>query len=223
MNIDRLRQLAGLNEDEKDFEKVAFGDLKGSDEEDTEWEAEVFTALRDFIQIADPTNKVAADAILKDVHALKSKYPDDLVPDSKYAYRGTQLPMDKYKEFLAMYPDDKLDLNDSNLLHVADLMYTPRSPIQSWTTNEYMAPGFATTGDMYTGWPEWNRAFPFPAVLEARVDSTFIMSTELTNRIAKLTNQEPEHEVIRTAGQPISCKVHVMADWLVQARLHLES
>ena len=130
--------------------------------------------------------------------------------------------MDKYKEFLAMYPADKLDLEDTDLIHIADLMYTPRSPIQSWTTNEYMAPGFATTGDMYSGWPKWRRAFPFPAVLEARVDSTFIMSTDMTNRIAKLTNQEPEHEVIRTSGQPISCKVHVMADWLDNARSYLK-
>jgi hypothetical protein len=223
MNIDRLRQLAGLNEDEKDFEKVAFGDLKGSDEEDTNFEDKVFNALDNFIQYASPSNKTDADAILKDVHALKAKYPDELVPDAKHAYRGTQLSVDKYKKFLAMYPAEKLETMDQfSFLHVADIMYTPRSPIQSWTTNDYTAMNFAATGETAAGY-DWVVDFPFPAVLEARVDTTFIMSTNITNRIADKHNLPHENEIIRTDGSPMSCKVHVIVDWLVQARLHLES
>jgi hypothetical protein len=223
MNIDRLRQLAGINEDIKDFENVAFGDLKKSDEADTAFEADVFDALDNFIQYADPSNKVIADAILKDVHALKAKYPDELKPNSKYAYRGTQLPSDKYKEFLEMYPADKLaEMDQFDLIHVADIMYTPRSPIQSWTTNESIAMGFAAMAEVDAG-IDWMPLFPFPAVLEANVDTTFIMSTNITNRIAMRNNMGPENEIIRTAGQPISCKVHVIVDWMVNARLFLES
>jgi hypothetical protein len=106
MNIDRLRQLAGINEAIKDFEKVAFGNLKKSGEEDTEFEADVFDALSNFIQMSDPSNKADADAILKDVHALKAKYPDELVPDAKFAFRGTQLQSAKYRELLEYYSDD---------------------------------------------------------------------------------------------------------------------
>ena len=223
MNFDRLRQLAGINEAVKDFEKVAFGDLKKSGEADTEFEADVFFALKHFIQYASPTNKVNADAILKDVHALKAKYPDELVPNSKYAYRGTQLPIDRYKEFLEMYPADKLvEMDQFDIIHVADLMYTPRSPIQSWSTNDYIPMSFAATGEADAGY-DWMSRSPFPAVLEANVDSTFIMSTDITNQIADYNNMGHENEIIRTAGQPISCKVHVIVDWMVNARLFLES
>jgi hypothetical protein len=223
MNFDRLRQLAGINEAIDDFEKVAFGDLKKSDEADTEFEAAVFYALGEFIQMADPSNKAAADEILKDVHALKAKYPDELIPDSKFAFRGTQLPPDKYREFLEYYSDDDLaNMEQFDLMHVADIMYTPRSPIQSWTTRESTAVHFAAAGDSGAGY-KWESQFPYPAVLEARVDSTFIMSPDITNRIADRWRIAQEHEIIRTAGQPISCKVHVTANWLISARLYLES
>jgi hypothetical protein len=218
MNFDRLRQLAGINEAVKDFEKVAFGNLKKSGEEDTEFEADVFDALSNFIQMSDPSNKADADAILKDVHALKAKYPDELVPDANFAFRGTQLQSAKYRELLEYYSDDDLaNMEQFDLMHVADIMYTPRSPIQSWTTREFTAVNFAAAGDSGAGYKWWS-TFPYPAVLEAKVDSTFIMSTDTTNRIADHNNIVHENEIIRTAGQPISCKVHVTADWLINAR-----
>jgi hypothetical protein len=217
---DEMRRLMTIIESfqSNDFEKIAFGDLKKSGEADTEFEADVFDALRNFIQMSNPSNKADADAILKDVHVLKAKYPNELVPDSKFAFRGTQLQSAKYREFLEYYSSDELaNMDQFDLMHVADIMYTPRSPIQSWTTRESIAVQFAAAGDLAAGY-KWESQFPYPAVLEAKVDSTFIMSTDITNQIADLNNIAHENEIIRTAGQPISCKVHVTADWLINAR-----
>ena len=203
-----------LESADHDMEKVAFGYLKQHYEKDTEWETKVFRAVRNFISTATPQNKAIADAILKDVHALKSKYPNDFQPNAHTAYRGTQLKAPNYKAFLADYSEEKLaSMDPHSAIHVADITYNTKSPIQSWTTNEDLAFAFAAAAEGYSG-DNWREDQPYPAMLIADVDDTFIMSTTLTNKIAKYNDLDHEDEIIRTSAQPIKCKVYVLVSWL---------
>jgi hypothetical protein len=218
MDIKRLRQLAGLitEDDTKDFEKVAFGDLRQSDEEDTEWENQVYMALRRFINSSTPVNKSTAERILQDVHALKNKYPNELVPDASVAYRGTQLSLDEYMDIIDIIGIDKINAKpDDYVFDIGERMYTPQSPIQSWTTNSRFAFSFAASGGIEEG-PGWNQHFPFPAVMQANVDPTFIMSTDITNLVAVQSHGVGEDEIIRTASSPIKCQYRITARWLWQ-------
>lgn len=214
----KINQIIKLREDHKDMETVAFGDMKHNDEADTEWEQAVFQALYDFVGDANPSNKVAADQILKDVHAIKSQYPADLLPEANTAYRGTQLPKERYASILASVDWAKVNsMGDYDAYKVSEFSYSPRSPIQSWTTNEEVAFHFAATGQAHTD-DRWSTFFPFPAVLVVDVDHTFIMSTAITNHIASMNDIAPEWEIIRTSAQPIQCKLYVLAHWLTEAQ-----
>ena len=212
----KIKQLLQLHEDVKDMENIAFGNLKRHAEPDTEWEAKVFQALRHFVSKATPENKINADAILKDVHALKAKYPKDLIPDSVRAYRGTLLTKSHYEKFLSTVDPDLIDNSDDSV-YVGEMMYSPRSPIQSWTTREYTAEAFAATGESFWG-TDWQTERPYPAIIEVAVDDTFIINTTITNKIAKYNNIENENEIIRTSGTPIKCKIYVLASWLHNVR-----
>jgi hypothetical protein len=219
----KIKQLLQLREDDKDMENVAFGNMRKHDEKDTEWEENVFQALFDFISSATPANKAVADKILKDVQAIKSKYPNELMPNATNAMRGTQLPKERYENILASVDWDAVNRMDPfDAYHVGDISYTPRSPIQSWTTAEEIAYSFASSGDADLD-GEWMHAHPFPAVMYATVDDTFIMSTSITNHIAYLNGMSSEHEIIRTSAQPIKCKLHVTVDWLIESKKYLSS
>jgi hypothetical protein len=212
----KINQILQLHEDIKDMEKIAFGNLKQAEEKDTEWEAKVFQALRNFVAYADPANKTAADAVLKDVHDLKAKYPNDLMPNSRTAFRGTLFTKSHYKKFLTTVDPDLIDNSDRDI-YVGDIMYSPRSPIQSWTTDEHTANAFAATGESFMG-TDWQDERPYPAIIEAVVDDTFIFNTTLTNKIAQYNHIDDENEIIRTSGAPIKCKIYVLASWLFNVR-----
>jgi hypothetical protein len=214
----KIKQLLQLHEDVKDMENIAFGDLQQADEKDTAWEAKVFHALQQFVSGATPENKISADAILKDVHALKAKYPKELMPDSTRAYRGTQLTKSHYEKFLSTVDPDLIDIESGydETIYVGDMMYSPQSPIQSWTTREAIADRFAT-GRFYLG-SDWQDDRPYPAIIKAAVDDSFVISAHITNKIAKYNNIDHEHEIIRTSGTPIKCKIYVLASWLHHVR-----
>ena len=208
----KIDQIISLNETTQDFEKVAFGDLKGDAEKDTAWETKVFTSIANFMIKSTPQNKARATGILKDVEVLKSRYPSDLLPNAQLAMRGTQLTSSHYKKYLSAI-DDFSNMDQDDLIHVDTIRYAPHSPIQSWTTDRYTAAAFASTGEVYKG-IDWNADRPHPAVLIANVDPTFIMSTVITNKIADHLDMEEEYEIIRTSAKPISCKVYVVKSWL---------
>ena len=183
----------------------------------------MFVALHNFISSATPANKAFADKILKDVQTIKSKYPKELMPNATNAMRGTQLPRERYENILASVDWDAVNrMNPSSAYDAGNISYTPRSPIQSWTTDENIAYSFAASGNA-DGDGEWSKFNPFPAVMYATVDDTFIMSTSITNHIAYLNGMDSEHEIIRTSAQPIKCKLHVTVDWLIESKKYLSS
>jgi hypothetical protein len=193
--------------DEKDMEDVAFGNFKKSPEEDTTWESKVFYAVKNFINNADPNTKGEVEPLLHDLMLLKSKYPNDLIPKSKYAYRGTQLSKSAFADLAEKY-------SDSDKLIRLPYTYSPRSPVQSWTVNKQIGFDFAFNGNNEPGFGN-NRAtvwkpheFPYPAVIMVPVDDSFIMNSKLTNKIAKEIHGMTEKEIIRAANTPI--KGHII-------------
>jgi hypothetical protein len=214
----KINQITSLYEAAKDMEDVAFGDMKKNDEKDTAWEASVYQALYNFIHDADPSNKASADRILKDVHALKAKYPKELMPNATSAMRGTQLSKERYASILSSVDWDKVNkMGRYDVCHVDNISYTPRSPIQSWTTSKAVAYSFAAIAEADSD-GTFRRDRPFPAVMYAPVDNTFIMSTAITNQIAYLNGIEAEDEIVRTSASPITCKLYVLAHWLTEAQ-----
>lgn len=223
MDLNRLRQLAGINEDDNrpiqkhvmgpldrpitkdDIEKVFFGSMKGT-EKDTEIEKRIFAIIVEFIEGYGHASYAKNDAfqVLKHLQSLKNVYPNDLIPKAKIAYRGTGVKSDYYEELFTMYPDEV----PSSKIYEQDYVYHPRSALQSWTTNIQMASDFALGNAVSIGFPE--------AIIKVPVDDDFILTTKITNMINKkaLTRMSGEDEIIRISKQPIKGKLLVYGSWL---------
>jgi hypothetical protein len=218
IDIKRLQKLAGLNESvtQDDIENVMFGDLKGNQERDTPTEEELFVAIKRFISSATPRSKGVAVNSLNDLQHLKSQYPDDLIPDAKVVYRGTQLKQSEYESLLG-----KIDPKNSPEWIEIPFQYMPKSNIQSWTTSKTIAIEFAVTGDstpliLQKGPPEndWSDSYPFPAVIQVNVDDSFILSTKLTGKIAQKHIGKDEKEIVRIKQTAIQGTALIHFDWL---------
>lgn len=210
MDIARLRKLAGIVEDlsPRDFERVMFGNFKNALEPDTDTEYVVFKALHQFIDHATPANKAKASSVLKQLQALKPHYPKDLIPNSKVAYRGTQLRRKDYEKIARKY------LNSDQEWIKIDYVYKPQSEIQSWTIDLGIATRFAVDGNTGTGKTYNSYSHPQPAIIQAKVDNTFIMNTELTNALADDIHGLAEHEIIRLSSEPLKTLVLIKRSWL---------
>jgi len=193
-----------------DFEKVAFGNFQNRRERDTEDEARIFRALRSFIGSATPKNKATADAALKELLHLKSRYPDVLEPDVAVCYRGTQLQKQDYMKLAAQRGNEKL-------LRI-DYTYTPRSSIQSWTTKNKIAASFALNGGeiLDSGWKR--RSHPYPAIIQATVDQTFVMNSGFTDQLSNEILGQSESEIIRISNAPIKAVMLIKDKWLERYR-----
>ena len=189
-----------------DFEKVAFGDFQNRRERDTKDEARIFLALRSFIRGATPENKATADAALKELLHLKSRYPEVLEPNADVCYRGTQLQKQDYMKLVAQG-------NKKKLLRI-DYTYSPRSSIQSWTTRNKVAASFALNGGdgSGTGWHETE--YPYPAIIQVTVDQTFVMNSEFTDRLSRDAIGHSESEIIRISSTPIKAVLLIKNEWL---------
>jgi hypothetical protein len=220
-DINRLRKLAGLTENiaRDDIEDVMFGNLKKNRERDTDIEHQLFLDIKNFIASATPSSKGTAVSSLSDLRHLKSQYPDDLTPNANVVFRGTQFKQSVYDSLL-----EKIDLNKSLKWITLPFNYAPRSNIQSWTTSKKMAGKFACQGqahdvdDHHAPMSKyWISSEPFPAIIEARVDESFILSTKLTSKIAMAMHGHNEREIIRIDQSPIQAKALIHIDWLRSA------
>ena len=211
-NTDIMRKIINslVESTNMDFEKVAFGDFQNRRERDTEDEARIFLALRSFIRGATPENKATADAALKELLHLKSRYPDVLEPDVAVCYRGTQLQKQDYMKLAAQG-------NKKKLLRI-DYTYTPRSSIRSWTTKNKIAASFALTGgeDLDSGWER--HSHPYPAIIQATVDQTFVMNSGFTDQLSNEFLGRSESEIIRISNAPIKAVLLIKDEWLERYR-----
>ena len=178
----------------RNFEHILFGDLKGT-EKDTKVESEIYMAIYDFID--DPNDEAKAEALgaLTYLDKFKDLFPGDLRPQANMAHRGTNI---SYKKFKSSYKDFKYDKH--GMIDVGTY-YTPRSAIQSWTTNIDIARKFANTPEFgYHGDSE-----SIPVIVSVDVDDTFILNSTITNLISNSIHHQNEYEIIRISKKPIPC------------------
>ena len=180
---------------DRDFEKVLFGDLKAANEPDTEKENNIFKAVRYFIKNANRINKSEAYDALKYLEQFKDVFPDDIVPKADTVYRGTGINIDQLKPLFKKYKSRNIiPFDHSGYVRMAEnFSYRPKSYIQSWTTSFKVAEDFA---DDSSG---------FPVIYMTDVDDSFILNSELTNKIAQYMNIHKESELIRITSKPIEC------------------
>ena len=198
---------------EKDIENVFLGDIKRSSEPDTEMESKILDVLRKFIG-ADPGELPRAETykLLKQLEKIKNLYPDDLIPKAEYVYRGTKVKKKVYDYIL-----DNFDIDDLPDIIEAETSYTPKSNIQSWSTDYDIAEDFSLNHKMSYHWTMDDfKSEVLPAVIKAKVDSTFILSSKLTNLISVTVDdiQAEESEIIRLSKRPIKVDLLLNNDML---------
>lgn len=200
-----------LKEDATDYlGNVAFGSVKNDPEKDTSWEADALNRIIKFIKSSAEENQDDLMKIAPILKQLKTKYPNDLIPNAKIAYRGSQAN--------ALY--DKLAAKLDTLPKVIeiDYTYTATGMVQSWSVDMDTAVSFATSGDsdqsntsMHDYWSRW---YPAPIILKANVDDSFIFNADLINMISQTSLGVQEHEIIRFGHNPLKCKILVYKHWV---------
>lgn len=214
MKINQIIEAVSKDKALQDIEKVFFGNLKKSKEQDTEVEDVLYAAVRNFIENPYIENKRNALHALRYLHDLKPYYPNDLIPKAKIAYRGTQV---KEAHYLKAANGEHIsrtnkgtDVDKLKEWLELETMYNPMSEIQSWTTDKSIAIGFATKNHL-TGSYQGN--YPYPAVMMADVDDSFILTAKLTNLISRVLHAGDEHEIIRVSEKPIKVKMLIKKSW----------
>jgi hypothetical protein len=204
-----MRRLITLIESfqSNDFEKIAFGNLKGAAEPDTDFEHAVYDALENYI-----VDNMGSDLLpfVEKLKQLQKQYPDDLIPDAEVVYRGTQLSENMYTWLAEQY--DNLNDGDYTMLGIRDI--DPTNKIEAWTTQFDVAVGFALEGwNAGDARNVWLPQLPRPIIYKAKVDSSFLLNTDLTNRFFTGATI-PEYEIIRAATTPIKAEIIVAKSWV---------
>ena len=181
---------------DEEFEQILFGDLKNSDEEDTRIEAELYSAVSNFIHSPGGMTKDDAHKALNYLKQFTNVYPNDLEPNATTVYRGTKVPVSKFLNIL-FKNDEQINIDDSGHLTMP-YVYKAMSPIQSWTTDLSTSDTFSNTEGKYV-----------PAIFIAKVDDSFIMNTDLTNQISQQRHNHSEYEIIRISDEPLECQLLV--------------
>ena len=203
-----------------DLEKIAFGDLKNSWEEDTPSENELYRALERFIYSETPENKKKLHDLLKQAKSLKSKYPNDLTPKETVAYRGTQLPTEVYDNILKKIDYNLIKKGGFTKWIEFDYTYKSKSPIQSWSAKLSNAAQYASSPDQEGSFKTYHSNYPTPAIIQVPVDDSFIVSTKITNKISQNLFGVNEHEMIRIDNVPIKGNVKISYFWLKEYSKH---
>lgn len=185
-----------------DIEKIFFGNLKMSPESDTAVEKELFRRIDRFIGSGSEFTKDRLTFALKKLMPLKSKYPDDLMPKAKIAYRATLVDDSIY----ASVKNNGVK-NKSGFLEVT-YHYKPQSELQSWTTDFDVALKFAQ---------KYMPQVYNPVILETSVDDNFIMNSKITNMIIDRYHKgryDRESEIFRISKAPMNVLLMVWPSWV---------
>ena len=216
-----------LNENEENlscldkFGKELFGNQFGGQEKNTRLEDEYAKLINQFgdSEFGVGINSKLVDAIYN-LKKCASVYPEVLIPDAEIVYRGSYLP-------LSFFMKNGLKISKEGI----DYTYTPRTPIQSWTSDEKIAEQF--TGAIDINIDKLSKEFikyhlkglkaednfflnilpkkeyastPIPVVYVAKSNQNdFIFKHKYFN----ILTGENEDEVIRVSSNPIEVKLKV--------------
>jgi GNAT superfamily N-acetyltransferase len=215
-----------LNENEENvscldkFGKELFGDQFGGHEKNNRLEDEYAKLINQFgdNEFGVGINSKLVDAIYN-LKKCTSQYPEVLIPDAEIVYRGSYLP-------LSFFIKNGLKISQEGI----DYTYTPRTPIQSWTSDEKVAEQFTGVVDINFG--KLSKEFikhhlkglkaednfflnilpkkeyaatPIPVVYVTKSNEDFIFKHKYFN----ILTGENEDEVIRVSSNPIEVKLKV--------------
>jgi len=189
----------------KPYGKYLFGGFRNL-EPDTQEEEAIFERLRDFLEDhhGPRLEPLFVDDLL-DLHKLKKYYPDVLRPNTRVLYRGTVVDgLEVISKELVKEMNFNKTLPDGSPF-LENYTYTPRSIIQSWTTDYQSAVDFATgiSGNYEDG-----------VVLKAVFkDKDLIFNSEFLNKVQGYN----ESEIIRIGKSPVKCELYVPLSRVDQA------
>lgn len=154
---------------------------------------------------------------LQKLHSYKKFYPNELEPDSVWAFRGLRRNQETLKRMNLKWRtfDDKW--------MIAKGTYTNKTGISSWTTKETIAWGFAHEDMMpskYKSMSEVERDFKrtfsshempleIPVLMQVKVDDDFLFNTSFTNKIARKELGKGEYEITRLSKKPIAVEYFI--------------
>lgn len=215
-----------INENDSDvscldrFGKELFGDQFGGHEKNTRLEDEYSKLINQFgdNEFGVGINSKLVDAIYN-LKKCASEYPEVLIADAETVYRGSYLP-------LSFFIKNGLKISQEGI----DYTYIPRTPIQSWTSDEKVAEQF--TGVIDINFSKLSKEFikhhlkglkaednfflnilpkkeyastPIPVVYVTKSNEDFIFKHKYFN----ILTGENEDEVIRVSSNPIEVKLKV--------------
>ena len=183
------------------YGKVLFGQesdlakLQGEPEEkNTREESGVYNTIKKYIGDEQNSNKEKVKQDLLKIKDLKPVAPNLLKPDYKLYYRGTTISetallkqFKTYEFFLSCFEKFKKG-SFEGYISKDTYVYKPRSGFTSWSGEIWAAYEFGYSPD-----PEF-----FQVVYETPVDDSFVLNSNLTNKLSKETLGGPEYESIST-------------------------
>lgn len=184
----------GVKEDciEK-FKRVLFGEFRNK-ESDTQKESKIFDKIVSFIQ-DNSHSKTVVDAF-KELEGCKEFYKEELVPNAKVIYRGSQLSRAAAKKLKI--------IGKKSSYYIAETTYKPHKEIQSWTASFKVAKSFK--GEYG---PKGGRN-TIQVIYEMDITKRdFIMNSKFMNKIASDSNVHSEDEIVRINKSPVKVIVYI--------------
>ena len=165
----------------------------------TKKEHELYILLTRFIEGEyEHSDKVELAKKLKELQKYKQFFPKVLTVPKKTLYRGSAVSETIINKFLPKFK--KSNSNNHREEFYADIIYKPKSPVQSWSLKMLVA-------------YEFDGHSEYAVIFETKTDSSFVFSHNITQHFAH-GNYSYENEVIR-AGKAIACKMWIDGDVLL--------
>ena len=177
----------------KDIGNIMFGDFKKEPEPDTEVERYVFNKIYNYIANSETADKKELSRFLKMLNRLKNTYPEDLIPSSGSAYRGIGVSEKIYKMILPSIDQ----FPKIPKYFKSKVTFEPKN-LESWSLNKEIAIGFMR---------HYN--YKYPALIEMKIDDSFIMNEKLTNLISNYIFGAHEYEIFRIPNGPIEVEIGI--------------
>jgi len=203
-------------------------------ETDTNLEAKYFENLGHFLKsFSMKRPKTKFEKMISDLMACKSSYPEILVPPSTELHRGTAIPFGVIMKYIPK--DDaglrkfKKEVKPGHLL-TTSYTYTPKSKIQSWSTDIKNTFGFASMAeDDITNDRIMSHSGDISKVtLGCTLSTTFppkeiVMSPEFMD---SFRTHNLESEVVRVGGKVTGCTLRLRntmdMEWLIKRLINDE-
>ena len=188
------------------FERFMFGTYTNTGEPDTEYEAQVFKMLRQWVSKSTRTSRISDrkdfQKMFRELASCTDLYTNILDPrkNGKWAYHGSSLPV-KYVEAIA-HKAVPVKLKNVWVMKIDNWTYRPTGVIQSWTISRAIADFFANQRVGFSS--RMGSESRHPVVYKAKIDDTFVLNPDFMDKMYG------EREVIRFENTPIKTTLYLM-------------